>query len=218
MRINRRPSNSTSMQYIFIMPAVAFLVLLSLLSEWMMQSTEKPKVKYSSTTANFQKWQTKQFKNYSYLLNSTCHNAKKLRIEIRNNIQVWPTNEEFPTIEELFAFADYAKDKADHANIHFHPEGYPRWANINWNEDYFDYGCGFRLTQLTELTGIGQIPSIDYKRRIFEPRYYPQEWLPKGVSWSEFLSNSYGKLWTKEERENMAKQNIQPASPSHDSL
>jgi hypothetical protein len=107
-------------------------------------------------------WRALNVKHYSFLLDSSCsnHNAKNLRIEVRDGKTVWPRDENYPSMDELFQLIDSAKQKADQVTVYYHDLGFPRYASINWNEQYFDFGCGFTIEQFRVLNGIGPIPTL----------------------------------------------------------
>lgn len=162
----------------------------------------------------YSKWKNAQIEHYSFLLDSSCpnHNAQNLRIEVREGKRVWPRANNYPTIDQLFQTIEVARQSADYYKAYYHPIGFPRYASINWTSNVYDDGCGFIVSQFKVLSGSGPIPSVLQKRRIREPRFSPPEFSYGGIS------NSLGEIWTKEEREQWAKQHVLPESILEDSF
>lgn len=175
-------------------------------------------------TLEYLKWESTNIKNYSFLLNSSCpnHNAKNLRIEVRNRQKVWPRDEIFstieaytnyPNIEQLFSLIDKAKKTADYHKVYYHNLGFPQYASIDWNEEIIDEECGFIVEQFRILNGVGPIPSLHTKARIKEPRFV----LPEDAYLFENCC-SLGPLRTREERDEYLKKYALPKSVVTDSF
>lgn len=210
-----RHFHSYSLQIIVIVLASSVLFFGALFADWIMLIKANEKTEYLSQTPSFKIWKSKQLNHYSYLLDSDCLNAKNLRIEVRDNVQVWPRTGDYPTIDDLFQFLDNASAKADYLDAYYHPIGYPHHATIVWDENAFDLLCGFRVSQFQALSGIGLIPTLNAKQRIKEPRFWPPGML--GFDPRELDDLGYG-LPIKEEFQKLTKKNVLPKSVTDDVL
>ncbi|GAA0859510.1 hypothetical protein GCM10009114_33230 [Aliiglaciecola litoralis] len=178
----------------------------------MLRADKTTSIESSILSSQADIWKSKQLKHYSFLLDSTCHDAKNLRVEVRDNIQVWPKTQSYPTIEELFQFIEKAKVKADYVADHYDPQGFPRFVRINWNKDYFDFMCGFDVTNVQKLSGLIPLPTIQTRVRVKEPRFRDPDMFPYDLSFS------LGRLYSQEEIKEQAKSYARPESIIQKSL
>lgn len=197
--------------------AATITLLVCVLVFWRTYSSQSNMQQDVPNNIEYLKWKNANIKNYTFLLNSDCshHDAKNMRVEVRNGLRVWPRDNTFPsperkykypTIEQLFSFIERAKKTADYHRVYYHDLGFPQYASINWNEEIFDNLCGFSVEQFRILNGIGPIPSLHTRTRIKEPRFVPPE-----LAMYENCC-SLGPLRTREERDKHLKQYALPKS------
>ena len=203
---NRNFNNGSNL--IYTIPVVASVVLLATALILLFENDEFLKTKSLgvSSEVEYKTWAEANHQNYSFILNSSCHNAYYTLIEVRDGRVVYPKRPDYPypTIEQLFQLIEKGKTKADSFSAYYHPLGFPQYVNINWDEDIYDFGCGFDLKDFRILDGIGPVPSVHYKKRNKEKRFDPP-----GMP---VIDDSVIELWTKEERETWAKKYTHPGS------
>lgn len=205
-RNNRNFNNGSNL--IYTIPVVASLVLLATALILLFENDELIQTKSMeiSSEVEYKTWTEANHQNYSFLLNSSCHSAYDTLIEVRDGEVVYPKGPDYqyPTIEQLFQLIEKGKSKADSFSAYYHSLGFPQYVNINWEEDIYDFACGFDLRDFRILGGLGPVPSVNYKKRIKEKRFVPPGMLE--------LEDYVNEIWTKEEREAWAKKYIHPGS------